>query len=174
MRSLSIFLILTLFCSTSFGKEVRISLDKKSHYISFSLANQWNKEDGLPGVDHLYVYPHGKVRDLISVLISPPTKMKFTASKETEQKKYEQAKQKWAKKRGVHINKFYPLKTSLKDKVSRYVFGLNYSVGGRDIIEYSHYYFCQNRMINIKLLGDNSKSFVTIANRAIQGSIRCE
>lgn len=146
---------------------------KENKAVSFTLSEKWKHEKKMLGLDHLYTYSHGKTRDLISIIFSPPGKINFTGSRAQEDKKYQEQKLKWLNERGGKIIKFFPLKTSIKGKAISYLFGMSFKIGGRDIIEYSQYYFCDGRLAYFKFLGDNNSSFVKDAQKQVAESFRC-
>ncbi len=173
MKSAIIFLF--IWSTTLLASELRelpFSKNEKSK-VSFKLGEKWQHEKKVLGLDHLYVYPHGKTRDLISLVFSPPGKVNFTMSRKKEQQKFLAQKLKWLSERQAKLVEFFELKTNVSGKHISYRFGLKYIVSGRNIIEYSQYHFCDGRLVYLKLLGDSSSDIVTTAEKQIAESFKC-
>lgn len=173
MRFIFFFIFISSFTLSASELRILNFQVKESQKIHFYLDKKWKMDERVIGVNYLFSYSHTGVTDLISILLSPPGKINFSMSKKQEEQKYKKEKLKWLKKRGGKLVEVFPLKTEVSRKRSSYQFGMKYKIGGRDIIEFSQYHFCDGRLVYLKFLGESKTSFVSKAQQEILESFKC-
>lgn len=154
MKILIIAGLFLFFLPQSFSASPK-SFKMKNGTISFLVPKNWEKADGLFGIQLMFLGPmKSENRPVLIVESTDFAGMSFDAdSLKKNEVEYKEGRELWLKKYNGKSNEFFNYQTrQLASKATDHSIGFRYEIGEKEFVERSHYITCHKYLYHLKTL----------------------